>query len=109
MISRRRVLTILSSLPMGGLIAGVLAGKGKAHALVPPLVTNSPLPAVKTATGSIYESIKVRPLINARGTVTIIGATRVLPEVQQAMDEAVLDFVQLDELMDGVGLRLNPT
>jgi uncharacterized pyridoxal phosphate-dependent enzyme len=55
---------------------------------------------------SIYESVGVRPLINARGTVTIVGATRTLPEVKQAMDDAALDYVQLDELMDGVGRRL---
>ncbi len=55
---------------------------------------------------SIYESIGVRPLINARGTVTIIGASKILPEVQQAMDEAVKDYVQIDELMEGVGKRL---
>lgn len=55
---------------------------------------------------SIYESIGVRPLINARGTVTIVGATRVLPEVQHAMDAATRDYVQLDELMNGVARRL---
>lgn len=48
----------------------------------------------------------MRPLINARGTVTIVGATRILPQVQQAMDDAVLHYVQLDELMEGVGRRL---
>src|SRR5690606_5812501 len=55
---------------------------------------------------SIYTSIGVRPLINARGTVTIIGASRILPEVQQAMDAATREYVQLDELMEGVGKRL---
>lgn len=54
----------------------------------------------------IYESIGVRPLINARGTVTIVGATRILPEVKKAMEEAARQYVQLDELMDGVGRRL---
>lgn len=55
---------------------------------------------------SIYESIGVRPLINARGTVTIVGGSRMLPEVQQAMDDAVKDYVQIDEMMEGVGRRL---
>lgn len=54
----------------------------------------------------IYESIGVRPLINARGTVTVIGGSRILPEVQKAMDEAVRQYVQIDELMDAVGERL---
>jgi uncharacterized pyridoxal phosphate-dependent enzyme len=55
---------------------------------------------------SIYDSIGVRPLINARGTVTIVGASRTLPEVKRAMEDAARDYVQLDELMDGVGRRL---
>jgi D-glucosaminate-6-phosphate ammonia-lyase len=55
---------------------------------------------------NIYESIGVRPLINARGTVTIVGATRILPEVQHAMDAAVRNYVHLDELMEGVSRRL---
>ena len=46
--------------------------------------TQAPTPPRK----SIYESIGVRPLINARGTVTVVGATRVLPEVKTAMDLA---------------------
>jgi len=45
----------------------------------------------------------VRPLVNARGTVTIVGASRVLPEVRRAMDAATREFIQIDELMDAVG------
>jgi D-glucosaminate-6-phosphate ammonia-lyase len=55
---------------------------------------------------STYETMGVRPLINARGTVTIVGATRLLPEVKQAMEGATRQYVQLDELMDSVGRRL---
>lgn len=55
---------------------------------------------------SIYRSIGVRPLINARGTVTIVGATRLLPEVKEAMDRASREYVQLDELMEAVSQRL---
>lgn len=55
---------------------------------------------------SIYESIGVRPLINARGTVTVVGATRVLPEVQSAMEAAARHYVPIDELMAAVGRRL---
>src|SRR3954451_7797292 len=53
-----------------------------------------------------YESIGVRPVINCRGTLTIIGGSQMLPEVRQAMDEASRHFVQIDELMDAVGQRL---
>jgi D-glucosaminate-6-phosphate ammonia-lyase len=55
---------------------------------------------------SVYAAIGVRPLINARGTVTIIGATRLLPEVEAAMEAASREYVHLDELMEGVSRRL---
>jgi uncharacterized pyridoxal phosphate-dependent enzyme len=54
----------------------------------------------------IYQSIGVEPVINCRGTFTIIGASVELPEVRQAMDHAAQYYVQLDELADGVGRRL---
>ncbi|MGH9720414.1 MAG: aminotransferase class V-fold PLP-dependent enzyme [Bryobacteraceae bacterium] len=54
----------------------------------------------------IYQSIGVEPVINCRGTFTIIGASIELPEVRAAMDAAAQQYVQLDELADGVGRRL---
>lgn len=54
----------------------------------------------------IYQSIGVEPVINCRGTFTIIGASIELPEVRAAMDAAAQHFVQLDELAEGVGRRL---
>src|SRR5438445_6475937 len=55
---------------------------------------------------NIYESIGVRPIINRRGTFTIITGSQTLPEVKRAMDEASRSYVQMDELMEGVGKRL---
>jgi seryl-tRNA(Sec) selenium transferase len=54
----------------------------------------------------LYESIGVRPVINARGTFTIITGSQTLPEVKQAMDAASRSYVQMDELMEGVSKRL---
>jgi seryl-tRNA(Sec) selenium transferase len=54
----------------------------------------------------IYRSIGVEPVINCRGTFTIIGASVELPEVRAAMDAAAQQFVQLDELAEAVGRRL---
>ncbi len=54
----------------------------------------------------IYQSIGVEPVINCRGTFTIIGASIELPEVRAAMDAAAQHYVQLDELADAVGQRL---
>ncbi len=54
----------------------------------------------------IYDSIGVRPVINCRGTLTIIGGSQSLPEVKQAMEEASRHYVHIDELMEAVGRKL---
>ena len=53
-----------------------------------------------------YESIGVRPLINCRGTYTIISGSIILPEVRQAMYTASQQYVHMDELMEKVGTRI---
>jgi uncharacterized pyridoxal phosphate-dependent enzyme len=58
------------------------------------------------AGADIYQSIGVRPLINARGTFTIISGSTMLPEVRAAMDAAAQRYVHLDELTEAVGARL---
>ena len=55
---------------------------------------------------SIFQSIGVEPLINCRGTFTIIGGSIERPQVRAAMEAASKDFVQYDELADGIGARL---
>jgi L-seryl-tRNA(Ser) seleniumtransferase len=55
---------------------------------------------------NIYASVGVRPLINCRGTLTVIGGSIELPEVRTAKDLANQQHVQLDELMEAVGKRL---
>ncbi|HZT37916.1 MAG TPA: hypothetical protein VFA28_08450 [Bryobacteraceae bacterium] len=62
--------------------------------------------AVVESGANLYRSIGVRPLINCRGTFTIITGSQTLPEVKKAMDEASRAYVQMDELMEGVGKRL---
>src|SRR5258707_1151750 len=54
----------------------------------------------------VYQSIGVRPLINARGTFTIISGSLMLPEVRAAIDAAAQQHVHLDELMAAIGARL---
>jgi L-seryl-tRNA(Ser) seleniumtransferase len=89
----------------GGLLAvpGVLRDEAAAAA--------APAPATTAATGlrvgpDIYQSIGVRPLINARGTYTILSGSTMLPEVREAMAAASQHYVHLDELAEAVGARL---
>lgn len=82
-----------------------------------PLLTLPGLLAGKSAIASVaarsaqvvtdlYRSIGVRPLINARGTFTIISGSLMLPEVRAAMTAAAQQYVHLDELAEAVGARL---
>ena len=55
---------------------------------------------------ALYESIGVRPIINARGTFTILTGSQSLPQVKDAMEKASRSYVQMDELMQGVSQKL---
>ena len=54
----------------------------------------------------VYGAIGVRPLVNARGTFTVISGSTLLPEVRAAMAAASQRYVQLDELNEAIGARL---
>jgi uncharacterized pyridoxal phosphate-dependent enzyme len=54
----------------------------------------------------IYQSIGVRPLINCRGTLTVISGSLELPEVRAAVDAGGQHHVVLDELMEAAARRL---
>jgi L-seryl-tRNA(Ser) seleniumtransferase len=54
----------------------------------------------------IYQSIGVRPIVNCKGTFTIVSGSQSLAEVKRAMEEASRHYVHLDELMNAVGARL---
>jgi len=100
-ISRREL--IRRGTVLGGLLALPAPGPLDASAQA-PAAANSASNALRS--GDVYRSIGVQPLINARGTFTIISGSTMLPEVRAAMDEAARKYVHLDELADAVGARL---
>jgi uncharacterized pyridoxal phosphate-dependent enzyme len=86
----------------GGLLSAVPAFLGASRP-----ASAAPATVGKLQLGSdIYKSIGVRPLINCRGTFTVVSGSLELPEVRAAMDAAAQQYVQLDELMEGIGQRL---
>src|SRR4051794_9608856 len=91
----------------GSALGGVLASPGVLGA-----AGQTPAPPAAAASAGLhlgpdlYQSIGVRPLINARGTFTIISGSTMLPEVRAAMDAAAQKYVHLDELTEAVGARL---
>lgn len=52
---------------------------------------------------SVYDDLGVRTVINASGTLTRLGGSRMAPEVLAAMAEAAASFVHIDELQAKAG------
>ena len=55
---------------------------------------------------NLFTQIGIRPLINCRGTITAISGSTSLPEVKQAMYNASLYHVRMDEMMEALGAEL---
>lgn len=55
---------------------------------------------------SVYSQLGVRPLINFRGTMTDLGASKMRPELHARMAEASRYYVPLEELHDRIGEKL---
>lgn len=107
-MKRREILKELTMIPLAGGVLGTTAAMAESSK---PKWFQQAAAAV-SAPGplkpgpQIYQSIGVEPIINCRGTFTIIGASIELPEVRQAMEYACQYNVQIDELAFGVGQRL---
>ncbi|MGI9252146.1 MAG: aminotransferase class V-fold PLP-dependent enzyme, partial [Thermomicrobiales bacterium] len=52
---------------------------------------------------TFYETLGLTPVINAAGTLTRLGGSRMAPEVLAAMQEAAASFVPIDELQERAG------
>jgi D-glucosaminate-6-phosphate ammonia-lyase len=88
----------------------LLAGGGMlaTSALLPHPSAGAAASGVSLQEGTnLYTQLGVRPLINCKGTFTIITGSQTLPEVKEAMFEASRHYVHLDELMEAVGKRLS--
>jgi L-seryl-tRNA(Ser) seleniumtransferase len=88
-MTRRRVLKTGSGLAVGGLLGSGLEAAPQS-----------------TARPSVYETLGVRHVINATGTVTFLGGSLMPPEVVAAWADASRHFVNLLELHDRVGERI---
>ncbi|MGH9161056.1 MAG: aminotransferase class V-fold PLP-dependent enzyme, partial [Vicinamibacteraceae bacterium] len=96
-LSRRELARFAGSLILGGALPSRASAAGPAAAAVAPAPDAAP---------DLYRDLGVRPLINCRGTVTVIGGSIELPEVRAAKSLANQQHVQLDELMEAAGKRL---
>ncbi|MGC1241808.1 MAG: aminotransferase class V-fold PLP-dependent enzyme [Chryseosolibacter sp.] len=98
-MNRRDIIKNLAIIPLAGGFLPHEAGAG--------ISSTGNSPSGPLAIGpKIYESLGVDPVINCRGTFTIIGGSLERPEVLAASKAAAEHFVQYDELAFGVGRRL---
>ena len=106
-MKRRDLIKGLTLLPLAGGVLGATqsAVAGEETSLLGILGGASAEGPLK-AGAQVYQSIGVEPVINCRGTFTIIGASTIMPEAKEAMSYAGNYYVQLDELAMGVGQRL---
>ena len=91
MARRRDLLKGLITLPLVGAAAANQAFAG----------TSAPLP-----TRDYFKELGIRTFINAAGTYTMLTASRMPPEVVDAINYAALQYVRLEELQEKAGERL---
>ena len=109
-MKRRNVIKGLAMLPVAGAVLPVesvlgnsISKSGAAALAGTPIATTE---ASFMADTNIFSRIGVEPVINCMGTYTIIGGSIERPAVREAMEAAAHNFVQYDELADGIGQRL---
>ena len=55
---------------------------------------------------SIYASLGLRTVVNARGNATLAGGTLMAPEVTEAMSEAARSFVRIGDLQEAASAQI---
>src|SRR6185436_10405188 len=96
-MKRREILKTISLLPFSGV---------QIASADPNIVSAKELSTGPLSETNIFRTIGVEPLINCRGTYTIIGGSLERTSVRAAMEAASHSFVQYDELADGIGKKL---
>lgn len=98
LLPRRQFLTWAG---LGSLAAALMPGRLFAvRAETPVALTPSAAP------NDIYARLKVRPVINAMGSVTFLGGSIMAPETLAAMEGASQEFVVITELLEQSGAHL---
>lgn len=96
MLSRKKMLKILASLPLvGGLAGSALTSQ-----------SDYKKEAGSTEYQNLFSELGIQPLINARGTMTYLSGSLMLPEVVQAINSTSHEFANMYEVQDAVGKRI---
>jgi len=108
-MKRRNIIKGLTILPFAGTMLpfkSLLAAPSEENDLLLNGAQQFTTPGELEIGPNIFQSIGVEPIINCRGTFTIIGGSIERPEVRAAMEASSKNFIQYDELADGIGKRL---
>jgi L-seryl-tRNA(Ser) seleniumtransferase len=97
---RRSFLTALSAAVTGLLMPNRMLGKATAAAPAPAGLSGF------GSSGNVYEELGVTPVINAQGTMTVLGGSLMRPEVEAVMSMAGRHFVPILELEAAAGKRI---
>lgn len=92
-MKRRDILKGLSLLPFAGAIGSIFPARTAQAATLPDNM-------------NLFKELGVHPLINARGTMTYLSGSLMLPEVLTAINGTSHDFANLNEVEDRVGERI---
>lgn len=110
-MKRKQMLSWLASAPVLG--AGLLRGKDETNRIQDERfkgLTAEEAELQRQADAlpyrDFYNELGVRTLINATGTHTYLGGSLMLPEVVQAIQFGVHQYVDMNEIADRVGERL---
>lgn len=88
------MLKVVAGIPL----IGTLATAGKLA---------EPQPSTKASqTPNLFERLGVEPVINARGTMTFLSGSLMLPEVVEAIHATSTEFANMYEVQDKVGERI---
>lgn len=94
MLSRRKMLKALAGIPLIGTFA--TAGK----------LADTPKTQKPSNNPNLFERLGVEPIINARGTMTYLSGSLMLPEVVEAIHATSTQFANMYEVQDKVGERI---
>ena len=93
-------MTVLSAAVAGFLMPNRMLGSPTAAAPAPGALTGF------GSSGNVYEELGVTPVINAQGTMTVLGGSLMRPEVEAVMSMAGRHFVPILELEAAAGKRI---
>jgi len=89
-----------------GALAAVIAAPRKLFAAKPPSAESGAAPSGFGQTGNPYQELGVTTVINAEGTMTMLGGSLIRPEVEAIMAQAARHFVSIPNLEAAAGKRI---